>query len=86
MSPQARGIAVLCEKPIDLDLQCVRPILEGGTSPLMMGFAHFIGCIRSEVPCTPDFADGLAALELADAAERSARTGTSVTVIAGALA
>lgn len=52
----------------------------------MMGFAHFIGCIRSEVPCTPDFADGLAALELADAAERSARTGTSVTVIAGALA
>lgn len=54
--------------------------LERYASAYRLELDHFIGCIQSEAPCTPGFADGLAALELADAAARSARTGTSVAV------
>lgn len=41
---------------------------------------EFVKLVRGEVSTSPTFADGRAALLLADAAQRSAETGTSVTV------
>lgn len=47
-------------------------------------FTHFVAAVRGEVAASPDFADGLRALEVIDAAETSARTGAEVALAAPA--
>ena len=41
---------------------------------------HFVDAIRTGIPCSPGFEDGMAALVLADAAAESAATGKTVSV------
>ncbi len=41
---------------------------------------HFVDAVRTGMPCSPGFADGMAALILADAAVESAATGKTIAV------
>lgn len=54
--------------------------IEGYRDAYIAELDAFVAALENDAPMSPDFADGIAALQLAQAAQRSLATGRSVTV------
>ena len=77
--PQALHLGLRPVAPANLEAECLR----AGAAGILLKECdpdEFVRAIRESRPPTPGFADGRAALVLAEAAVRSAATGSAIAV------
>ncbi|MBI2941687.1 MAG: Gfo/Idh/MocA family oxidoreductase [Chloroflexi bacterium] len=68
------------DRPWVMPREAVMGSIPGGESPHFREIQHFVECIRQGLPPRVTVEDGLRAVEIATAAERSAATGRVVTI------